>query len=141
LLNQVLNTLRCTNLSLLGSDIGPAGPDGKKWCKGEAELLDDHGGASVGEAFQYYTDLSIKADLQTLTNLNCSNPNNCLISRNVVSVGTANGHRAVVMGRYELDLTNFLDDLNMHLFTLKRYVQCSGESFNPSHPSANCPSI
>lgn len=133
LLNQVVQTLGCTNLSVQGSNIV-----GGNWCEGTPEVLDDHGGSAAGETFQYFTDLSIKLDISQLLS---QQPATGLIDRNVVSVGTANGQRAVVVGRYQLDLSNFLDDGTIHLFTLKRYAQCSGISFDPDNPTAHCPQV
>ncbi len=134
LLNQVIQTLGCTNLSVSGSNI-----IGGQWCKGVTEVLDDHGGMSAGETFTYFSDLSIKADIDKIFHLNSNTTG--LVTRNVVSVGTANGERAVVVGKLELDLNNFMTDLNFHLFTLVRYAQCSASSFDPNNPAANCPSI
>lgn len=139
-LNQVISTLGCTNLAVNGNQLSG------NTCAGVEETLDEEGGATSAtrETFQYYADLTVNVDLDAATHLQLGNivPDIASVDRYVISVGHAGGQRAVLLGKFQVDLNHLLDPSSLlSLFKLQRYVQCSSTSFNPNNPRASCPSI
>jgi Tfp pilus assembly protein PilX len=136
LLNQVVATLGCTNLTVSGQTLV-----GGNWCAGSTEILDGSTtGGATNETYQYYTNLAANVDLQG-TDL-VGHLLSGIITRKIVAVGTSNGQNARLEGVLKVDLAHLLDSTSLlKLWTLGRVVQCPSTGFTPSNPEAGCPSL
>lgn len=110
------------------------GASGGGWCvqSSVAEVVDDQGGTTSRERFQYYTNYGI--------GLGVLNGSLLTVNRKVVSVGQANGRIRRVVGTYQLT-GNPNNDTTLLNFKLTRYAECpSLQAINPAQPDAGCPS-